>query len=335
MFGLLVISLFVLLHKMDCLVTTTDSSHVPPKYARDERLLCILPSACPVGCLCHDTSANCNDVTEFPMDLPSCVTNVVLDGGCFKGKGGNEQCLRRLEVGVFRRMRRLRQLKILNTKLETLPTGVFRGLYHLEELELNGNRLILSSEITHFSDLVSLKRLSLANNHITYINDFLLYGLRNLQVLDLSNNFIRCIPESMYHQLPRLRTILLTHNNLQHFLSGTAQSARNLEIVHLEHNNLVSLSINVFDGLFSLKEVYLELNELQCSCDMYKLILKLMDMNVFVEGTCTFNWQNKKSQKYHLTTIPRHVVCPDLDTCPGPVWAPTGRQRSQDTPLYK
>ena len=297
------------------------------EYAQDERLLCILPSDCPVGCLCHDTSANCHDVVEFPSGLPSCVTHVVLDGGCFKGKGGNEKCLRRLEPGAFQRMTRLIQLKILNTKLETLPIGVFQGLYRLEELQLQGNRLILSSDFTHFSDLVSLKTLSLANNHITYINDFLLFGLRNLEVLDLSNNFIRCIPESMYSQLPRLRTIVLTHNNLQHFLSGTAQSARNLEIVHLEHNNLVSLSVNVFDGLFSLKEVYVELNALECSCDMYKLILKLMEMNVFVEGFCTFNWQSKKSQKYHLTTIPRHVVCPDLDTCPGPVWI------SHDTPV--
>ena len=292
----------------------------PKEYAQDERLLCILPSDCPVGCLCHDTSANCHDVVEFPTDLPPCVTHVVLDGGCFKGKGGNEKCLRRLEPGAFQRMTRLIQLKILNTKLETLPIGVFQGLYRLEELQLQGNRLILSSDFTHFSDLVSLKRLSLANNHITYINDFLLFGLRNLEVLDLSNNFIRCIPESMYKQLPRLHTIVLTHNNLQHFLSGTAQSARNLEVVHLEHNSLVSLSLNVFDGLFSLKEVYLELNALECSCDMYKLILKLMEMNVFVEGFFTFNWQSKKSQKYHLTTIPRHVVCPDLDTCPGPVW---------------
>lgn len=317
--------LFYLVFLSASLHHVTDANDVIER-ARDQRLLCILPSDCPVGCTCHDTTAHCNDVSEFP-DLPGCVTHVVLDGGCFKGKGGNEECLRRLEAKSFRKMRYLIQLKILNTKLETLPKGIFYGLYLLEELHLHGNRLILSSEITHFSDLVSLKRLSLSNNHITYINDFLLFGLRNLEVLDLSNNFIRCIPESMYNQLPRLKTIVLTHNKLLHFLSGTAQNARNLEVVHLENNNLVSLSINVFDGLFSLKEVFLELNELECSCDMYKLILKLMEMNVFVEGHCTFNWQNKKSQKYHLTTIPRHVVCPDLDTCP-PLWV-------LDTPIQE
>uniref|UniRef100_A0ACB8EX85 Uncharacterized protein n=1 Tax=Sphaerodactylus townsendi TaxID=933632 RepID=A0ACB8EX85_9SAUR len=91
----------------------------------------------------------------------------------------------------------LRRLSLGHNALSWLPTGGFRALGGLTDLELQGNRLQSLPEGA-FSGLAALKDLDLSENLLTALPPELLVALGALHTLRLERNRLQAVPEGFF-----------------------------------------------------------------------------------------------------------------------------------------
>ncbi len=153
-------------------------------------------------------------------------------------------------------------------QLEFSPKFSMTGLPQLRFFNLQGNKIVLSDEITML-DLPSLEVLLLGNNNISILSksgtDF--SHLQNLKVLDLENCGIQQMPVNSLQLLRKLEILNLSGNILTEF-EVNITSLGHLKLLNLSTNDISTLGEGLRYQLDMLAvTVDISGNPLSCFCN--------------------------------------------------------------------
>lgn len=196
-----------------------------------------------------------------------------------------------LETGAFKNLTKLDKLLLRHNKIKiiqksvltNLPVSVLslsfnlissiedsalENLPSLKKLHLDSNRLDNIFVHKVIDDPSSLETLWLHNNSLRLVTNYMLKGLKNLQILNLGFNNIETIEDGTFQQTPKLQTLVLTNNRIKDIDGGVfpRQGLTDLKILYLDNNELMFLSTSFFFRLNGLEKITLVGNPWLCPC---------------------------------------------------------------------
>jgi Leucine-rich repeat (LRR) protein len=176
---------------------------------------------------------------------------------------------------LFHDLVSLKEITLADNSIEDIASNVFsgHGLDNLESINLDCNNLTHLNDI--FIGLTKLKRVSVAYNQLTTINNKTFNGLINLTQINLDSNRLKCLKSDLFSGLVRLKEIHLYNNQLE-FIQGTQFNGLiNLECIDLDGNKLHNLVASLFKGNpFYLFLLYLFLLNLMINTSVRKYTIK-------------------------------------------------------------
>lgn len=143
-------------------------------------------------------------------------------------------------------------LDISNNSLKIIQPGSFRTLKDLYELNLNGNRILSSTDFLHDNGLF-VRELNVANCAFTQI-----FIPKNFKSINAWNNEITNIT---VHPNITLEDLILNHNNLTN-LSWIAAIA-SVSSLHIKHNNIRHIDFILLSHFKTLQKLFIDLNPKQ------------------------------------------------------------------------
>ncbi|XP_012272309.1 toll-like receptor Tollo [Orussus abietinus] len=167
----------------------------------------------------------------------------------------------RLEPAVFRDLYSLQILRLQGNLLDGLLENTFSALYNLHTLVLSDNRLTNIDAAT-LSGLYVLSFLSLDNNRLDALHPSSLKNASSLQDLYLNGNRLTVIPEAL-EATPLLRTLDLGENLISEIPNGTFDHLSQMYGLRLTENHIGNLSKGIFDRTKELKILNLSRNRIQ------------------------------------------------------------------------
>jgi hypothetical protein len=255
---------------------------------------------CPKECSCkadgYYVTCPYSSLKSISSTFPTHVQTLVLDGNSttffendtFVSKGLGELgmlkadfCkLRKIELGAFNGLTKLKHLLMKNNEISEIVPGTFQKMSSLEYLDLGNNR-IEHLESNVFYGLAKLKYVYLEGNRLQYLHPDTFVGLPNLQILFLSNNFGLQIPTDRHfinsHSLKRLH---ISGCNVSSVSVETFVNISALDVLDLSYNYMNILDINILKLLPYLSKIYLYGNPLQCDCQLQELWRWCQDRNI-------------------------------------------------------
>ena len=105
------------------------------------------------------------------------------------------------------------ELDLYSNQIKDIPSGTFKNLWSLEDLDLRFNT-IEDIDPETFLPLQQCTGLWLSNNQLTCLRAGTFKGLVSLDVLDLFSNQISFIEDGTFSHLPLIRILYLNKNNL-------------------------------------------------------------------------------------------------------------------------
>ena len=187
-----------------------------------------------------------NMTTIMRRDFQSCpyISILVLD----------ENGLQHIEEGTFEPMINLQQLWLNGNRLVRIPHPLPKSL---RRLLMDSNQLgVLINEFPAGSQMSTL---SLMGNNISYISPDAFHNLAQLKSLDLSNNRIQNLYSDTFINSSQLGILQLAKNPMRYFYSGCFRgltSLRTLTLAYDPHN--VTMAEDIFEDLGRLKKMDLD-----------------------------------------------------------------------------
>lgn len=212
---------------------------------------------CPEGCECADInnggSLRCAGRNFSGLALPRDVTSVSLRRVRIQ-KNVFQATVLENNVG-------LRRLVWSSSGIEKVESGAFRATPHLEQLDLDDNRLAdLPSDVFH--PLHQLQYLNLTGNQLTVLPQQLFRHLNRLQEIRLAANQLSVLPYQAFSSARELVRLDLSGNRLVSLPDHSFQPNRQLQELRLVGNRLTKLPPRLFSGLVQLKVLDLADNEI-------------------------------------------------------------------------
>ncbi|XP_011252221.1 leucine-rich repeat and immunoglobulin-like domain-containing nogo receptor-interacting protein 2 isoform X2 [Camponotus floridanus] len=210
---------------------------------------------CPGGCYCRDINnggtLSCEERSFLGLGLPRNITTVWL-----KNVQAAAIPVSALEASVG-----LRSLTWTSSGIESVESGVFRTIPHLERLDLGDNRLSeLPSDVFH--PLHQLQYLNLTGNRLVALPQLLFDGLNRLRDIRLETNLLSVLPYQAFAPARELMRLDLSGNLLVSLPDHSFQPNQQLQELRLARNRLTKLPSRLFSGLTQLKELDLANNEI-------------------------------------------------------------------------
>lgn len=188
--------------------------------------------------------------------------------------------LTEIDSGAFINTPKILRLDLSYNKLtaESLHSDVFRGRFDtdnyepilLEELSLMHNS-IWQLDPKVFQHLPHLIRLSLANNHLTTLDESFAHALRpltHLEHLDLSETAIFELPDEVLEDKQHLRELLIYGNDFKELPSSIQKIGPSLKSLYIGTNPILYLNATSFRDLHHLAQLNISyLSELQSIAD--------------------------------------------------------------------
>ncbi len=138
--------------------------------------------------------------------------------------------------------------------ITSLWPKVFEVLPELTDLDLSSNLISFPSPSQTFSGLLSLQRLRLDNNRISYLPADLFKNLPSLANLDLSSNLIdSSLPADLFKNLSSLTDLNLSSNRIVNLPGDIFRGLVSMRTLHLHNNQIYDLPVDIFQGLVSVQ----------------------------------------------------------------------------------
>lgn len=147
-------------------------------------------------------------------------------------------------------------------RLISIDTNAFKDL-EIKRLNLASNQLTVLDN-SALSGLIRLKDLNLSCNRLTRLDPKLFSNLKKRQH-KFSDNLKNLVHHHNHHKqmkIPHLTQIDLKNNQLTSLEPDTFHGLTNLESLSLKSNKLVNLDSNCFTDLINLKQIELSFNML-------------------------------------------------------------------------
>lgn len=165
----------------------------------------------------------------------------------------------KLPPGVFKGMKNLKELYVVNSKLTEVDLFTFRGLTSLEHLDLSKN-FFDSLPTGVFGGLEQLHTLNIKNTRVVVLPHKIFLPLRNLKQLDLSLNRLVSVPWLGY--LCRCEMIDLSSNYITDLGTGCVLPST-LTHFNIANNRLSHIQDDVFKCCCKLVYVNVDANEFE------------------------------------------------------------------------
>ncbi|GBM18447.1 Leucine-rich repeat-containing protein 15 [Araneus ventricosus] len=195
---------------------------------------------CPSSCYCDDKGEYVSCVGDglwrFPEDIPNSTIRLELRNYLVNELLPQDLC----DLVV------LEELKLQQSRIETVDNATFASNPKLEGLDLSQNSLTsLSSSI--FTDLSRLRHLDLSSNFIEFMEGAFI-DLVNLEQLNLRDNRLPQLTTRSFVGLHKIQYLNLDANNISTIEVGTFQYLTNLAHLIISNNPLTTLSRLDFFG---------------------------------------------------------------------------------------
>lgn len=152
------------------------------------------------------------------------------------------------------------QLDLSNNKLKSVEANAFQKLHSLRELKLNNNELDSIPDLGPLSANITL--LSVSNNKIGELIPEQLNRFQSLETLDLSNNNIVELKATSFTQL-QLKYLYINNNKIASLEPGCFDSlSSSLQILKLNRNRISSIPPKIFK-LSQLQQLELNRNRIK------------------------------------------------------------------------
>ena len=151
-----------------------------------------------------------------------------------------------------------------HNNIDLIPSGVFRGLNRLRQVDLRSNNLATLA-VGVFEGLSNLRAIYLQDNFIQQLDSRSFSQLPQLRLLQLSRNQIGEVRVVALDNVPQLRKLVLRHNRLESvpkILSPATNATLAVEALDLGYNNIRSLGANDFANWTRLEHVVFTHNRL-------------------------------------------------------------------------
>ncbi|KAL1505524.1 hypothetical protein ABEB36_005070 [Hypothenemus hampei] len=151
----------------------------------------------------------------------------------------------------FRGLKHLDHLDLSGNHIKAIEEGIFEGCDNLKELLLNDNDFKVVPS-TSLNGPKSLRLLSLNNNNIVSIKIDSFGSQTKLETINLNNNLIATIETGAFFQLENVKTLKLARNRLSKFNSDVFLGAETLTHLDLSENFIVefpTVALKVFENL--------------------------------------------------------------------------------------
>lgn len=232
--------------------------------------------ACPQGCICRGSQVFCNELNNFPQNLPSSTSALYLSKGNIASVRQEdlkdfsdeltefmitETLLTEVQPNALDLAVNMVVLVITETELQDLPDAVFQNLHKLQKLSLKGNKFT-AIRSNWFTSLTNLNVLDLSKNLLTSVPGEAFQPLSNLLYLGLTGNNIIEIPSETFNSLSALNILRLNKNSIKEIPSGCFDNLGNLSELSLQDNLITNLHGDLFSKIPSLQKLFLSHNQI-------------------------------------------------------------------------
>ncbi|XP_049700070.1 connectin [Helicoverpa armigera] len=174
----------------------------------------------------------------------------------------SDGALRFIPFHVIHRMKRLQKLFIHYATLNKIEKRTFSNITTLKEITLMNNK-ITELDFSSFTNLPSLVNLTIKENKVTEVQRDVFVDLPSLKYLDLSSNSINLAHDGCFEHLTVLNDLILEANSITVLTRDTFRGLANLTRLDLRSNKLSMLGDLTFTELWNLNELLLDNNELK------------------------------------------------------------------------
>ncbi|XP_072380256.1 uncharacterized protein [Diabrotica undecimpunctata] len=162
----------------------------------------------------------------------------------------------------FRGLSHLQILDLSGNSIKAIEEGILEGCDSLQELYL-GKNSFNSVPSSSLNGPHKLRLLSLTDNRIDTVKSEAFKSQPYLEYLDLSKNLISYIESNAFSPLEKLKSLKLTHNRLSRFNSDVFQGADNLLLLDLSQNYIIEFPSIALKAFANLRYLNLSSNVIQ------------------------------------------------------------------------
>lgn len=207
----------------------------------------------------------------------------------------------------------LYKLNMDNLRLITL-NNIFDNCYRLNDVSINNNNIIYLDEYV-FKNCIYLSEIKISHNHIESIPQHLFINSWNLTTVNFSNNRIQKLPDKLFFHCPNLKQLDFEGNQLINIPDNLLHSKTKLTSLNIYRNKLIKLPQQLLDACSTLHylcaDVPLLCNIIDCVDNLDNLNLLnilYLEINIsdallsYLKNTCKLrrNKYDSKSYGWHI-----------------------------------
>ena len=157
--------------------------------------------------------------------------------------------IEKLDEGFFMKLKKLKSLNLSNNPILKLGSNKFLGLKNLETLFLDKiNWEFIRIEKDAFNGLTNLKKLSLEENFLEYIDPEAFSHTPKLKVLSLNDNRLESIDPKVFSYTPKLTELNICNNEMR-IEENIFANLKHLKKIELKDTDLEHINKDILEFL--------------------------------------------------------------------------------------
>lgn len=146
----------------------------------------------------------------------------------------------KLDLNTFKRFINLHELSLSDTKLVHFDFGMVQSEKSLQSLDISYNNLKRLNNLALLRNFVELKKLNVAGNQLQGTSEITHYLNTGAEFLDLSNNNMGILYN--FERLTKLKTLIVSNANLTFTEINPFEALAQLHVLDISHNNMSNVN---------------------------------------------------------------------------------------------